>query len=385
MRRKCKNDPNRFCYICGKVVLPSREARITPFVKNAYHAYFGMKQGDQDKPFAPHICCKTCDEGLRFWSVKKIKSLPFGVPMVWREGKDHVTDCYFCMTNLQSMLTLFSLCSIVRVNSNRLKTFVLISAINRKNKQHVKYPDVPSAIKPAPHDPDVPIPEPPGEINEIECFSSAESEESEQDTWNAKQGRPTQEPKPLTQPQLNDLTRDLNLTKESAQLLGSRLRECNLLAPGTTYFWYRNRDQEFWKYFAFDKDHSFVFCQDVSGLISALGIEYFPGEWRLFLDSSVKSLKAVLLHNGYKVGSAPVGHSVKLTESYEDIKYVLNSLQYGQHNWKICGDLKIVSVILGLQAGYTKYPCFPCLWDSRTDDRHYVQITWPPSHLVVRT
>ena len=102
--RKCKNDPNRFCYICGKVTLPSRQAKITWFVKNAYHAYFGLKLGDQDKAFAPHMCCKTCVEALRFWSKKKIKSLPFGIPMVWREGKDHVTDCYFRMTNLQGML-----------------------------------------------------------------------------------------------------------------------------------------------------------------------------------------------------------------------------------------------------------------------------------------
>ena len=254
--------------------------------------------------------------------------------------------------------------------------FVFISGVNRKNKQHVKYPDVPSAIKPVPHGPGIPVPEPPGAISEMECSSSTESEESDQDTWNAEQS--TLEPKPLTQFQLNDLTRDLNLTKESAQLLGSRLRECNLLAPSTTYFWYRNRDEEFRKYFGYDKDHSLVYCQDVSGLISALGIAYFPAEWRLFLDSSVKSLKIVLLHNGNKVGSVPVGHSVKLTESYEDIKFVLESLQYSQHNWKICGDLKIISVILGLQAGYTKHPCFLCLWDSRADDRHYIQISWPP-------
>ena len=68
----------------------------------AYHAYFVLKLGDQDKAFAPHMCCKTCVEGLRIWSVKKIKSLPFA--MVWREGKDHVTDCYLCMTNLQGMV-----------------------------------------------------------------------------------------------------------------------------------------------------------------------------------------------------------------------------------------------------------------------------------------
>ena len=84
----------------------------------------------------------------------------------------------------------------------------------------MKYPDVPSAIKLV-HGPGIPVPEPTGEISEMECSSSTESEESEQDTWNA--GQSTHETKPLTQLQLNDLTQDLNLTKESAQLLGSRL------------------------------------------------------------------------------------------------------------------------------------------------------------------
>ena len=45
-------------------------------------------------------------------------------------------------------------------------------------------------------------------------------------------------PVPLTQAELNDLTRDLNLSKESAQLLGSHLREKHLLAPGTTFYWH---------------------------------------------------------------------------------------------------------------------------------------------------
>ena len=155
--------------------------------------------------------------------------------------------------------------------------FVFSSGVNRKNKQHLKYPDVPSAIKPVPHGPGIPVPEPPGKISEMECSSSTESKESNQDTWNAVQS--TLEPKPLTQFQLNNLTQDLNLTKESAQLLGSRLRECNLLAPSTTYFWHRNRDEEFRKYFGYVKNHSLVYCQDVSGLISALGIVYFPAEW----------------------------------------------------------------------------------------------------------
>ena len=103
MDRKCKNHPDRFGYICGNVILPGRVAKITAFVKKAYHCYFGVKLGDQDKAFAPHVSCKTCVESLRDWENEKGKSMPFAVPMVWREGKDHVTDCYFCMTNLQGI------------------------------------------------------------------------------------------------------------------------------------------------------------------------------------------------------------------------------------------------------------------------------------------
>ena len=109
MSRKCKNDPNRFCYVCGSVTMTDRQCTITPLLYHyLYHAYFGIKLGDQDKSFAPHMCCKTCVENLRRWSNKKCQSLPFGIPMVWREGRDHTTDCYFCMTNLQGELFNFT-------------------------------------------------------------------------------------------------------------------------------------------------------------------------------------------------------------------------------------------------------------------------------------
>ena len=50
------------------------------------------------------MCFKACVESLVLWSVRKIKSLSFGIPMVWGEEKDHVTDCYFCMTKLHGMM-----------------------------------------------------------------------------------------------------------------------------------------------------------------------------------------------------------------------------------------------------------------------------------------
>ena len=45
-------------------------------------------------------------------------------------------------------------------------------------------------------------------------------------------------PIPLTLAELNNLTRDLNLLKESAQLQGSYLKEKHLLVPETMFSWY---------------------------------------------------------------------------------------------------------------------------------------------------
>jgi len=39
--------------------------------------------------------------------------------------------------------------------------------------------------------------------------------------------------------------------------------------------------------------------------------------------------------------------------------------------------LKIVTIILGQQSGYTKYPCFICEWDSRDREQHYIKRNWP--------
>ena len=55
-----------------------------------------MKLGDQDKAWAPHMVCKSCTECLRQWNKGKKTSLKFGILMVWREPKNHVSDCYFC-------------------------------------------------------------------------------------------------------------------------------------------------------------------------------------------------------------------------------------------------------------------------------------------------
>ena len=43
----------------------------------------------------------------------------------------------------------------------------------------------------------------------------------------------------------------------------------------------------------------------------------------------------------------------------------------------ICGDLKVVAILLGMQQGYTKYCCFLCEWDSRDRTSHYARKECP--------
>jgi hypothetical protein len=65
------------------------------------------------------------------------------------------------------------------------------------------------------------------------------------------------------------------------------------------------------------------------------------------------SLKAVLLLNGNQHPSIPAGHAVHMKETNENLKLLLKNLEYSKYGWHICGDLKVVSLLIGLQLGYT--------------------------------
>ena len=87
-------------------------------------------------------------------------------------------------------------------------------------------------------------------------------------------------------------------------------------------------------------------------------VNYCSDEWRLFIDSSKRSLKCVQFHNGNMFGAIPIAHSVMAKETYERVKRVLDLISYHQHKCIVCVDLKMVCFLLGQQFGYTKYPCF---------------------------
>jgi len=111
-----------------------------------------------------------------------------------------------------------------------------------------------------------------------------------------------------------------------------------------------------------------------------LGQQHDPNEWRLFIDSSNVSLKAVLLHIGNERPTVPIGHAVNMKETYDTLKQLLDHIEYDKYGWYICG---VIALLVGLQLGYTKHCCFICEWNSRARDRHYVQKHWPRRQALI--
>jgi hypothetical protein len=97
MPRNCLNSVDNVCYLCGEVTFAKQRKAITTIVKNTCtHLYFGCKNSDQAKSCVPHICCRRCARDLSQWLNGKRNSMPFAIPMVWREPSNHASDCYFC-------------------------------------------------------------------------------------------------------------------------------------------------------------------------------------------------------------------------------------------------------------------------------------------------
>ena len=187
--------------------------------------------------------------------------------------------------------------------------------------------------------------------------------------------RPTSQiPHFLSYGDLQDLARDLNLSKEKSELLGSRLKQWNLLQKGVSITSFRKRHADLAPYFRLEGDT--CYCNDINGLMESMDQQYEASEWRLFVDSNKTSLKAVLLHNGNQKPSVPVAYSIKTKETYEAMRHLLSCIDYEKHKWHICADLKVVGLFLGLQLGYTKYLCFLCLWNSGANEQHYNTVEW---------
>ena len=59
------------------------------------------------------------------------------------------------------------------------------------------------------------------------------------------------------------------------------------------------------------------------------------------------------------------------------MKILMEANNYDKFKWQICGDLKVIALLLGLQQGFTKYCCFIGTGDSRARSLHYSRKDWP--------
>jgi len=349
MSVKCLNDVNLFCFTCGKFTPKKNSEHITSEIIRAYFLYFGMDATVSiGKPWTPNIICSTCARYLRGWLHGKQQSMPFALPMIWNEQENHVSDCYFCLTKL--------------------------AGFSSKTRHKIRYADVKSVCKPVLHTADMVPPAFPTTIQGVTHSASTISSFSKESKGDSDFEMENRKPHLLCQADLNDLVRDLNLSKIKAELLGSRLQQWNLLHESTRISVYRKRHNDFSSFYK--SEGNLTYCDDVEGLMNQLGNKYSSKQWRLFIDSSKSSLKAVLLHNSNKKKSVPIAHGSNINETYDDLSNVLLKIQYEKHCWNICADLKVVGILLGMQSGYTKYCCFLCEWDSRARDKHYKQKVW---------
>lgn len=99
--------------------------------------------------------------------------------------------------------------------------------------------------------------------------------------------------------------------------------------------------EKFDELFQYDPTTTITYCWNIKELFILLGQRHNPEEWRLFIDGSSESLKAALVHNGNKLPTIPVAYARNVKETYASMQAILMLVQHNEHNWHICGDLKV--------------------------------------------
>jgi hypothetical protein len=149
--------------------------------------------------------------------------------MVWKEQMDHLSDCYLCLTK--------------------------IDGHNSKSKRTIIYPSIPSALRPVKHDDSLPVSKPPQQWTLQEELTSTSPEDEPGHSCSSVEPdcQELSVPHLASQSEINDLVRDLNLSKIQTELLASRLQSCNLLQQGVKVS-YRKHQQSLSSLFSKNSD-----------------------------------------------------------------------------------------------------------------------------------
>jgi len=192
------------------------------------------------------------------------------------------------------------------------------------------YPNIPSAIRPVPHGDGLPVPEPPDNFAMYSDDDNSDSSNSEEQRPSASRDAdylPSTDSSnhKITEGEVNDLIRDLELPTNKAEHLASMLQQWNLLHHSVKVTTFRTRNKEFEQFFK--TLGYFTYCKDIV-LKDAMHMRHRPEQWRLFIDASKTSLKAVLLHNENKLPSIPVAYAPSTKETYTTMNNILVEVDY---------------------------------------------------------
>ena len=168
----------------------------------------------------PTLCATTVKKC--FGTGRKESERAYLLVFLWCEPKEHLTDCYFLFGNTKG--------------------------IGKKNRQNFSYPSIPSAIRPVLHSDKFPPPVFNGFLSSEDEETGSEEEhmdieykttdtESENSCTESKKAVPQQ----FNQSKLNDLVRDLDLSKQAAEILAFRLNEKHVLHSSAKVSFYRKR------------------------------------------------------------------------------------------------------------------------------------------------
>jgi len=154
------------------------------------------------------------------------------------------------------------------------------NGISMKKKSTFVYPNIPPAIRPVPHGHQLPVPEPPDNFAMHELTTLRTAKNSSHQFQEIQTSTHSSNHK-ITEVELNDFIRDLELPKNKAELLASRLLQWNLLHHSAKVTTFRTRNQEFEQFFK--TLGYFPYYKNTDGLMVAMHMRHSSEQWRLFI------------------------------------------------------------------------------------------------------
>lgn len=155
------------------------------------------------------------------------------------------------------------------------------------------------------------------------------------------------EPEFLKQEDVDFIVARGRMPKKEAEFTASYLKK-KKLTDHVIATAYRQRQRQYEPFFTkFEHQHEpYAYCNNIPGLFTAMKMDYIANDWRLFVDGSTASLKAILLHKTNLKPPIPVYFATG----------------------------KVISLLCGAKGGNASFPCFKCDWNSH--DKENDQYTY---------